>query len=79
MPIEPHARLASQAIAGMIAVCAKSAPMNNGGSPVTFASDKAIAEIQLSRMSAAFAEIPISVSGKPSLIFGDRQCGRVRL
>jgi hypothetical protein len=33
---------------------------------------KAIAEIQLCRMSAAFAEIPISVPGKPGLNFGNR-------
>jgi hypothetical protein len=33
---------------------------------------KTIAEIQLGRMSAAFAEIPISLSSKPGLTFRDR-------
>ncbi len=33
---------------------------------------KAIAKIQLCRMSAAFTEIPISVPGQPGLNFADR-------
>ena len=41
---------------------------------------KAIAEIQLGRMSAAFTEIPVSVPGEPGLNFGDRfDKGRVPL